>query len=92
MRIDAYMQVNQLYQSEKTKKTSSVGVSSDRLDKFEISDFGKDLRVAKQAVSDAPEVRENKINELKSTIASGTYDMSMERLADKLANGFSLFD
>lgn len=88
MRIDAYMQVNQLYQSSKTKKAGASGQTSDKSDKFEISDFGKELSIARQAVSEAPDIREDKVNELKSAIDSGTYDMSMDRLADKLVNRY----
>lgn len=88
MRIDAYLQVNQLYQSTKPKKADSAQKSSGASDKFEMSSFGKVLQVAKQAVSDAPDVRTDKVNELKAAIASGTYDLSMDRLAEKLTNKY----
>ncbi len=88
MRIDAYMQVNQLYQSTKPKKTDSAQKSGSASDKFEISSFGKVLQVAKQAVNEAPDVRMDKVNELKAAINSGSYDLSMDRLADKLVNRY----
>lgn len=88
MRIDAYLQVNQMYQSTKTKKTDSAQKSSSTSDKFEISSFGKVLQVAKQAVNEAPDVRMDKVNELKAAIDSGSYDLSMDRLAEKLTNKY----
>ena len=60
-----------------TAKTSSS-------DKVEISTFGKDLQVARQAVSNAPDVREDKVAEYKSRIQAGTYDVSSESFADKM--------
>ena len=89
MRIDAYMQVNQLYQTSKTKKTDasqrSAAKSSDTL---ELSSFGRELKVARQAVSDAPDVRMDRVEELKSAINSGSYDLSMDRLAEKLTDRY----
>ncbi len=88
MRIDAYMQVNQLYHATKTKKTDSTKQASNASDKCEISDFGKELRVAKQAISETPDVREDKVQALKAAIESGSYDLSMNRLVDKLTDKY----
>jgi negative regulator of flagellin synthesis FlgM len=88
MRIDAYMQVNQLYQASKPKKADGTQKSSGASDKFEISSFGKVLQIAKQAVSEAPDVRMDKVNELKESINSGNYDLSMDRLAEKLTDKY----
>lgn len=89
MRIDAYMQVNQLYQASKTKKTGAAQKTSAKAsDTLELSSFGKELQIAKQAVSEASDVRMDRVDELKSAINSGTYDLSMDRLAEKLANKY----
>ena len=89
MRIDAYNQIAQVYKANqikttagKTEKTSSFS------DALQLSQAGKDMQVAKQAVKDAPDVREDKVNELKSKLASGTYNVSAEELADKLVNNY----
>ncbi|MGN0369626.1 MAG: flagellar biosynthesis anti-sigma factor FlgM [Butyrivibrio sp.] len=92
MRIDAYNQVTQVYQaSRKTSvgKTGSVGSA----DKVEISQFGRDYQIAKQAVAAASDIREDKVAEIKSRIESGTYDVSAEDFAAKLAEkyGTTLF-
>ena len=89
MRIDAYMQVNQVYQTNKTKKQGSAQKTDGKTsDTFELSSFGKELQIAKQAVSEAPDVRMDRVDELKSAINSGTYDLSMDRLAEKLTNKY----
>ncbi len=89
MRIDAYNQVAQIYQTNKAKttagKTEKTSAFSDAL---QLSQTGKDMQVAKQAVKDAPDVREDRVNEIKSKLASGTYNVSGEEIADKLVNNY----
>ncbi len=89
MRIDAMSEITQLYQvnsaRKKTEKTASYSKDS-----VEISSFGRDLQIAKQAVAQAEDVREEKVQELKSSMANGTYNVPMSALADKLLNGFTL--
>lgn len=88
MKIGAYMQVNQMYQTSKTKNSAQTGKARSGSDKIELSSFGKELSVARQAVSEASEVREDRIAEIKSAIKSGTYDLSVDRLADKLVDNY----
>ncbi|MCR5153436.1 MAG: flagellar biosynthesis anti-sigma factor FlgM [Lachnospiraceae bacterium] len=87
MRIDAMTEIGQIYQANGTKKKigSTSAISRDSL---EISDFGKDLQVARQAVAEAPDVREEKVQEIKTSIANGTYNVPMGAVADKLLNGW----
>lgn len=87
MRVDAYNQITQMYQATKTKPTAAKGKVSST-DVFEISQAGKDLQVLKQAVKAAPDVREDKVNEIKEQLASGTYDVSAEEFADKIVNSY----
>lgn len=92
MRIDAYNQITQVYQTTKkpqVNKSNSVYGS----DKVEISQFGKEYQIAKQAVAAAPDVREDKVAEMKAKINSGTYNVSADELASKLAEkyGTSIF-
>ncbi|MBE5964201.1 MAG: flagellar biosynthesis anti-sigma factor FlgM [Lachnospira sp.] len=83
MRIDAYGAVSQIYKSNgkiNTTATTRAGKS----DKLEISQFGKDYQVAKQALKNVPDVREDKVAEIKAQIDAGTYFVSSSALADKL--------
>ncbi len=83
MRIEAYTQVQQLYNTKKVSKAqakSSAGLS----DKLQISDFGRDIQIAKQAVAASQDVREDVTASIKSQMQAGTYDVSVERFADKL--------
>ena len=83
MRIDAYNQISQIYQTNnkyKTQKTTSVSAR----DKVEISSMGKAYQTAKSAVNEVADVREDKIADIKSRIDNGTYNVSAESFADKL--------
>ena len=89
MRIDAMSEITQLYQINSARKKTEITASYSK-DSVEISSFGRDLQIAKQAVAQAEDVREEKVQELKSSMASGTYNVPMSALADKLLNGFTL--
>ena len=88
MRIGAMSEVSQLYQSNGTKRKTAVNNSSYAKDSVEISEFGKDIQVAKQAVAQAEDVRMDRVQELKARIANGTYNVPMGALADKLLSRF----
>lgn len=84
MRVDAYSAVSQIYHSgaaSSVKKNSSTASYSDKL---EISRTAKDYQVAKEAVSNVSEVREDKVAYIKAKMAAGTYHISAEAVAGKL--------
>ena len=87
MRIDAFSKISQLYKQNSTKQVEKASTVS-RKDRVEISQLGKDIQVAKQAVAQAPEIRQDKVNALKQSIASGNYNVSAEEIADKMINNY----
>ena len=89
MRIDAMSEITQLYQVNSTRKKTDKSASYSK-DSVEISSFGRDLQIAKQAVAQAEDVRADKVQELKTSMENGTYNVPMSALADKLFNGFIL--
>lgn len=87
MRIEAYSQVSQVYQSQKTAKNQrSTGVSHS--DKLQISSFGKDIQSAKAAVAGAPDVREELTAPIKARIQEGAYAVSHQSFAEKLISKY----
>ena len=56
-------------------------------DTVEISDRSRELARARQAVDAAPDVRADRVAELKKRIEDGTYSVSPELLARKLLEG-----
>lgn len=83
MRIEAYTQVQQLYQSQKVNRNQKTG-SSAKSDNLQISSFGKDIQTAKAAVAGSPDIREELTAPIKARIQNGTYEVSCESFADKL--------
>lgn len=83
MRIDAVNRVSQLYQANSTKKVAKQ-TRTEKYDSVQISQMGKDYQVAKAAVAATPDVRTDLVNDIKTRMQNGTYDVSMEMLADKL--------
>ena len=83
MRIDAINRVSQLYQVNSTKKVAKTN-STEKFDSVQISQMGKDYQVAKAAVAATPDVRTDLVADIKTRMQNGTYDVSMEMLADKL--------
>ena len=83
MRIEAYTQVQQLYNNKnaaKLKKDISRGFS----DQLQISSMGKDIQVAKQAVKNSPDVREDVTAPIKASMDAGTYHVDSDSFAEKL--------
>lgn len=83
MRIEAYTQVQQVYNTTKTPKSIKVSAASFR-DAVQISQMGKDIQNAKQAVANVPDVREELVAPLKASVQAGTYSVSSESFANKV--------
>lgn len=88
MRIDAYNAVNQVYQSNAGYKAKAANASYSS-DKVEISSVGREYQVAKAAVAQAPDVREDKIAEIKARMSAGTYHVSGMDFANKILDSYT---
>ena len=83
MRIEAYTQVQQLYNTKKTAKApaaSNTGAS----DKIQISSIGRDIQVAKAAVDASSDISEELVATITAGIYNGNYQVSGESFAEKL--------
>ena len=88
MRIDAFNRVQQLY-----GKTSTTNLKKEKArnfsDQLEISNMGKDIHVAKQAVKNSPDVREDVTAPIKASMDAGTYHVDSDRFAEKLFENYN---
>ena len=84
MRVEAYNQVAQLYNREKTQK-----VQNTKRDEVQISSMGRDYQIAKQAVADASDIREDRVAQLKERLDSGNYNVDMNDFANKLLEKYN---
>ena len=87
MRIDGINKINQIYKTNSTKTVSRKD-SVNGKDSFAISDFGRDLQIAKMALKDAPDIRMERVENIRNQIQTGTYNISSEKLADKLVGEY----
>ena len=83
MRIEAYTQVQQLYNATKPAKLQGKAHVS-ATDRIQISSIGKDIQMAKNAVAAAPDIREDVVAPIRAAVTNGTYQVSAESFAEKL--------
>ena len=83
MRIEAYTQVQQLYNATKPAKLQGKAHVSAN-DRIQISSIGKDIQIAKNAVAAAPDIREDVVAPIRAAVTNGTYQVSAESFAEKL--------
>jgi negative regulator of flagellin synthesis FlgM len=57
-------------------------------DGLTLSDKARSIVAATQAVTDAPDVREDRVRAVKAAIAAGTYSVDSRHLATKLLTSF----
>lgn len=89
MRIEAYNQIASIYKTSKTGKVQQpYGVSTGR-DEVQISRLGRDYQIAKQAVAEASDIREDKVAELKAKVNSGNYFVDTADFAKKLLEKYN---
>lgn len=89
MRIEAYNQVAQLYNKNKTVKTQKADVTSAARDEVQISSFGRDYQIAKQAVAEASDIREDRVAQLKESVNSGNYNVDVNDFANRLLQKYN---
>ncbi len=83
MKINPYIQVQQMYNTKKVGSTKKTGAAG-RTDGVVISNIGREIQVAKQAVANAPDVRTDVTAPIKAAMEKGTYEVSGESFAEKL--------
>jgi negative regulator of flagellin synthesis FlgM len=91
MRIGTYNMVNQVYSTSTAKKSTTAdgtGYASFK-DQISLSTAGKDMQVAKNALAKTPDVREDKVNDIKSRLENESYNVDPEAFASKLMSAFA---
>ena len=81
--IDAY--VNQVQDKNKVgtpeNKPEKTAVKADTV---VISDAAKRVQEARRQLEDIPDVREDKVSQLRSQIQNGTYEINADKIAGKM--------
>ena len=83
IQVDAY--VNQVHDKNKAgpaeEKAENTAAKTDTV---VISDAAKRIQEARAQLDEIPDVRENKVAELRDKIQNGTYEINAEKTAEKL--------
>ena len=89
MRIEAYSQVQTLYNSQKTKRNAAAGTTGSSKDQLQISSLGKDIQTAKAALAATPDIREDLTASVKASVQNGTYNVDNSSFAAKLIEKYN---
>ncbi len=84
MRIDGIKNITNAYKSNRLTKASQISKIKKEKDSLDISDLAKELQIAKKAVKNAPDIRQDKVDDIKKRIQSGNYNVSAKEVADKM--------
>ena len=87
MRIDGINKVGSVYNKSGAKVEKLYSTTKEK-DSLNISDFGKELQIAKKAVGNAPDIRRDKVDAIKNQIVSGSYNVSAEEVANKIVESY----
>jgi negative regulator of flagellin synthesis FlgM len=92
---DASAQMLQQYQkgeSVKSEAEKPVGAGGSlATEKVDLSAKAQEIQRVKRILDEVPEIREEKVQALKSQIANGTYPVDPDRIAEKMV-GEALID
>ena len=77
-------------QNQRSPKTGEENSTSDR-DRIELSVRGREIQHLDNLILSTPDVREAKVEQVRSAIENGTYNVKAEKIADKILGG-SLID
>lgn len=92
MRISAYNAITQVYQTRKPSSTKAKKAASTQ-DEVDISETGRDYQIAKKAVSETPDTREDLVAAMKKKYSGGAPQVDAGDFADVLLkkyNGLTL--
>jgi negative regulator of flagellin synthesis FlgM len=76
----------EVHEAKKQERAAALEARNTSGAKAEISAKGKEFAQAKAVAANAPDVREDKIAELKAKIASGNYSVDTDRVADRMVD------
>lgn len=85
MRINNIGAVAQIYNQAQVMPAKAESVK--KMDKASFSTTGKDFQYAMEQVKKTPDVRWNKVEDIKARIQAGTYKVSAEDIAKKMMQG-----
>ena len=88
MRIDGLPQVTGIYTNDKkVSRVENLNNVENVKDNVKISEVGKDYAIAQKAMKDIPDVRQDRVEEVKAKIEKGEENVKGEDIATKILGG-----
>lgn len=89
--IDAY--INNISDKHKAENTSDKAEkNAAKTDTVHISDAAKEIQEVRKELDNIPDVRADKVEQLKNQIENGTYEIKSEEIAEKMLKDSLLND
>ncbi len=82
---------NEQVRADSERQANDGAVSSSPSERVDLSTTAKDIQQLKDALSKLPDVREEKIQEVRKKLEDGTYNVSADQIAGKMV-GESILD
>lgn len=79
-KVDSQMDIYKTQSAPQTKK-----VNNKARDQVSVSDVAREFQVAYKAVKDVPDIRSEKVEDIKQRINSGTYNVTAREVSEKIA-------
>lgn len=73
-----------VYDKTGSRATEAAKEPAQVKDQLQLSESAKDFQVAMKAFNNLPEIREEKVAELREKIRQGTYNVTGREVADKI--------
>ncbi|MBU3803401.1 MAG: flagellar biosynthesis anti-sigma factor FlgM [Candidatus Cellulosilyticum pullistercoris] len=89
MRIDAINRIYDAYKAQSTTASKKLDKTSKK-DEVEFSSRAKDFTNMTKLLSDVPDVRTDKVEEIKNRMSSGNYNVKAEEVAEKILSQFDV--
>jgi len=79
--------VQRLDASQQSERIQKRGATSSDSDRLELSVRSLEISHIEDLIRSTPDVREDRVNQVRSQIESGTYNVKAEQIADKIIGG-----
>lgn len=89
MRIDAINRIYESYKAQATTASKKIDKTSSK-DEVAFSSEAKDFATITKLLSEVPDVRTDKVEEIKKSISSGSYNVKAEEVAGKILSQFNV--
>lgn len=88
-------QIQKILKSYNNQQVNKNGVKSSKLskkDELSLSNEAKDFQIAMNALKKTPDVRKEKVQEIKRQVETGTYQVDSGKIVERILESTSLYE